>query len=212
MPRTSRVPPLAAIAAALAALLAIGAAGGAFATDSRAAEERQALLANELNTIEIIDRFGDSVAWQHDWRERPELPVFALTNLALALGSLGRFGAADEVAEQVLARSPQDSDGWLWRCVQSTLSGRGAEAATIAATHESRAEPWQRALYALLAAYLQAARSGDSALAVPALQATIAPQVKTVGWSRLRDALSSRLVMQHTVWWLRPWRWWQLKS
>ncbi len=61
MPRTLRVPPVAAIAAGLAALLAMGAAGGTFATDSRAVDERQALLANELNTIEIIDRFGDSV-------------------------------------------------------------------------------------------------------------------------------------------------------
>jgi len=61
MPRTLRVPPLAAIAAGLAALLVIGATGGTFATGSRAADERQALLDNELNTIEIIDRFGDSV-------------------------------------------------------------------------------------------------------------------------------------------------------
>ncbi len=39
----------------------VGAAGGSIATDSRTADERQALLANELNTIDIIERFGDSV-------------------------------------------------------------------------------------------------------------------------------------------------------
>jgi S1-C subfamily serine protease len=53
--------PLAATAGTLAALIAIGAVAGAGLQEPRADRERLALLENELNTIDIIERYGDSV-------------------------------------------------------------------------------------------------------------------------------------------------------
>ncbi len=61
MPRTTRIAPVAAAITVVAALIALSTAGGAIATSTGSLDERQALLANELNTIEIIDRFGPSV-------------------------------------------------------------------------------------------------------------------------------------------------------
>jgi S1-C subfamily serine protease len=53
--------PLAVTAGSLAALIAIGAVAGAGLQEPRSDRERRALLENELNTIDIIERYGDSV-------------------------------------------------------------------------------------------------------------------------------------------------------
>jgi S1-C subfamily serine protease len=53
--------PLAVTAGSLAALIAVGAVAGAGLQEPRADRERLALLESELNTIDIIERYGDSV-------------------------------------------------------------------------------------------------------------------------------------------------------
>jgi serine protease Do len=61
MLRTDRLAALTPIGMLLVALIAIGPVQGVFAKEGQPLNERKALLANELNTIEVIDRYGPSV-------------------------------------------------------------------------------------------------------------------------------------------------------
>ena len=61
MLRDKRIAALAPTGVLLAALIAIGPGQGVLATEARPFDERKALLANERNTIDVIDRYGPSV-------------------------------------------------------------------------------------------------------------------------------------------------------
>ncbi|MFO7532337.1 MAG: hypothetical protein R6W93_07715 [Candidatus Limnocylindrales bacterium] len=61
MRHTKRMVAVAPVAVVIAALVTVGIGPNATAQDITPIDEASSLLADELNTVEVIDRFGDSV-------------------------------------------------------------------------------------------------------------------------------------------------------
>ncbi len=152
-----------------------------------------------------LDRNADAAAWMSDWRNRPAAPDWALDNLAVALRALNRDTEARVVSQQSLQVNPRNMDAQVWMAFDAAWAGKLDELrALLPATYGSGLRPYYQQLVEAMHAYLRAAESDNSTLAVePFLRLR---QQRAVVLTRLLNRLAQELIDHHTPRSKRLWR------
>lgn len=157
-------------------------------------------------------RHAQAVDWMKDWRQRTDMPSWALDNLAYCLRHLHRDREAAEATHRSLSLEPHNPDGWVWQAVDAA---RGRDHVTLtqrlAKLEHCDLRPYYRGYRMGLQAYQQAVQAGRSGLALRTFaQLKVAAREDKVLRKVLRS-LRRQLVAEHTPTWLKPWRWLQFQ-
>jgi tetratricopeptide (TPR) repeat protein len=157
-------------------------------------------------------RHAQAIDWMKDWRQRADVPAWALDNLAYCLRQLLRDQEAAEVTARSLSLEPNNPDAWVWQAVDAA---RGRDHASLkqrlAQLEASELRPYYRGFRMALQAYQEAVQAGRSGLALRtfAQLKTAAREDKVL--RKVLKSLCHRLVAEHTPTWLKPWRWLQFQ-
>ncbi|MCH7342013.1 C39 family peptidase [Pelomonas sp. CA6] len=146
------------------------------------------------------------IRWMKDWRQRPQAPVWALSNYCVALAQRRRWREVAEVVDAGLPRSPYQEDMRFWQLV--LLAGQGPREAlehALARQHEWTPDPWMRHPLKVVHAYVELWRQQAAAGTVSAFRRSAEGGGETTLaiWRRLRLPA----LFQHTPL-ARQWRWW----
>lgn len=153
-------------------------------------------------------RHGDAVQWMSDWPNRPDVPSWALDNLALSLRQIGRPREARQASDHSLSLEPRGGAARTWLAVDCAQVDDDLNALEehLRAADESSQAPYYRRLLVALHAYLKAARANRSKLALADF-AALRPHLRGDHiLRRLVGQLRRKLIQRHTPWWQRAWR------
>lgn len=136
----------------------------------------------------VQERYGEALTWMRDWRERPAVPLYALSNLCISLVRCKRWDELAEVVEHALPRDPYHEDIRLWELVLlATRSQAEALDHRLARQHEWTPEVWMRPVVAMIEAYAALMRAQGRDGTVGALRrATVSTGLGAAVWMRLR--------------------------
>lgn len=161
------------------------------------------------------ERYSAMLHWMGDWRERDDLPAWALDNLSLALRALKRDAEAAEVSRLSLQRDPNNHDAMAWLVGDAALADdREAVAEWLARLEGAELRAFYLCLKRLAEGTAKAWEQGD-ARAARALFGEAGGYARHVGshpfYRRLRRGLVRRLAFGPlTPRWAALWRWLQL--
>lgn len=134
------------------------------------------------------DLFRETVHWMRDWRERPQPPVYALTNLCLALAWRGRWEELDEVVSHALPREPYHEDLRLWELALLAAQSHAEQLDhRLERRHEWTPDAWMKPVLGMIEAYaaLMRARGRDGSVAALRRAVVRAGPGQPI-WQRLR--------------------------
>lgn len=158
--------------------------------------------------LQRLDENREVLRWMGDWRDRPDAPVWALGNLALAHASLGDFEAAAGVAAQVLARRPDDQDARLWQLVAHAAGGRHAELADgLQRLAEWQREDWMEPVMSLLHAYHEAVSARRFFAAIRVFRRIAPDKPGLIPLHHLARRLGRHLAWRVAPLWAAPFLW-----
>jgi hypothetical protein len=157
-------------------------------------------------------RYADAARWMSGWEGRKDIPPWSLDNLAYCFRKLGRHPEAAEVTAWSLSIAANNPEAWVWLAFDAGRKGKLVELEQqLERLKGAEIRPYYAHLQRALTAYLNAARTHDSAAALwhfGQLQAE-AQQDKVL--RMLLKELAQRLLAVHTPGWKRPWRWLQFR-
>lgn len=161
------------------------------------------------------ERYSAMLHWMGDWRERDDLPAWALDNLSLALRALKRDAEAAQVSCLSLQRDPNNYDAMAWLVGDAALAGdREAVAEWLARLDGVQLRGFYLCMKQLAEGAAKAWEQGD-ARAAQALFGEARTFARSAGnhpyYRRLRHGLARRLAFGPlTPRWAALWRWLQL--
>lgn len=157
-------------------------------------------------------RYADAARWMSDWESRKDIPSWSLDNIAYCYRKLGRHPEAAEATTWSLSIEPNNPEASVWLAFDAGRKGQLVELEKqLERLKGAEIRPYYAHLQRALSAYLNAARTHDSAAALwhfGQLQAE-AQQDKVL--RMLLKELAQRLLAVHTPGWKRPWRWLQFR-
>ena len=150
------------------------------------------------------DLFRETVHWMRDWRERTQPPLYALTNLCIALARRGHWDQLDEVVAHALPRDPYHEDMRLWELAVLAAQSRTEQLEhRLARRHEWSPSGWMTPVLSMIEAYARLMRTGGREGSVAALRRAVVSDGPGASiWRRLRHP--ARWV--HTAP-MQRWRW-----
>lgn len=150
-----------------------------------------------------------------DWRQRPDLPSWALDNLAVAMRMRERDVAAAAVSRLSLERQPGNHDAMLWLAFDAALAADSIELQHwLERLQGAQLRPFFRSMLHILQGYAAALSQGRSTAAGMHFDTAkaIARQEGHPAYRRLLQVLSKALAFGPlTPAWLRPLRYLQLR-
>ncbi len=133
--------------------------------------------------------YTDALKWMSDWRERQQVPLYALSNLCVALVRRKHWAELAEVVEHALPRDPYNEDIRLWELV--LLASRSQAQALdhrLARRHEWAPQDWMRPVVRMIEAYAALMRAQGREGTIGALRRTaIASGLGASVWEHLRQ-------------------------
>lgn len=159
-----------------------------------------------------MGRHADAARWLGDWRQRGQVPVWALNNLNRSLRHLKQHEEAKRVTGQVLSQEPANAHALLWRAVDAA-HGRDHDTlrSTLDQVQALELTAYYSQLRQMLTAYELAVRKGDSGMAVHHFRALRLQVSHDRILSNLLAMFQRRLLRWHTPLWVQPWRWVQFR-
>lgn len=150
------------------------------------------------------------VEWMKDWRTRPDIPTWALDNLAVSLRKLGRHKEARDVSLRSLAQDPGNQDAQIWMAVDAARDDRSQELAELLERiDQAKVRPFFRNLLTALQVYHQGVIDSDCRKTLRGFWELRDAKRESFVLRQLMRTLASRMVQRHTPPWLRPMRWLQ---
>ncbi|MET0210155.1 MAG: hypothetical protein ABW220_14015, partial [Burkholderiaceae bacterium] len=154
-----------------------------------------------------LDEHKAVIRWMKDWRDRPQAPIFALSNLCASLATRGRWDDMREVVEHGLPRAPYQEDMRMWQLALLADHGEWVELdRQLARRHEWKPDEWMKPALRLLEAYADLVRQGGDGASVAAFrQAGLVDGLTRVIWARLKGPARWRHTRRSRWWlWLLP--------
>lgn len=152
--------------------------------------------------------------WLNDW-QRPDIPAWALDNLAVSMRIRGRDKAAAAVSRLSLERDPGNVDAMVWMGFDAALARNAEELERwLARVQGVELRAFFGAIRALLQGYAAATEQGDSKAAQARFHQAklLAKGSSHPVFKRLLKSLTVALVLGYTTpIWLRPIRYLQLR-
>jgi cellulose synthase operon protein C len=157
-------------------------------------------------------RYADAARWMSDWESRKDIPSWSLDNIAYCFRKLGRHPEAAEATTWSLSIEPNNPEALVWLAFDAGRKGQLVELEQqLERLKGAEIRPYYAHLQRALTAYLNAARTHDSAAALwHFAQLQGEAQHDKVLRSLLKE-LARRLLAAHTPGWKRPWRWLQFQ-
>lgn len=156
------------------------------------------------------DKIAKVTEWMRDWRIRPEIPAWALDNLAVALRTLNRQDQAREVSLRSLEIAPANHDAKTWLAFDAVRAHRLEEAQELLAqVAPEQLRGYYRSIRTAIEGYLEAARVGDSRKALPSFTSLAMERKSNKGLHHVLRTLQELLLRRHTKSLWRPIRWLQ---
>ncbi len=150
------------------------------------------------------------VDWMKDWRAKPDIPAYALDNLAVALRTLGRHSEARDASLRSLEQEPENPDALIWLAVDAARDDRPQELAQLLEKiGKAQVRPFFRNLLSAVQAYHRGVRENDCSKTLIGFGELKTAKKQSIVLRQLMQVLGGRMVLRHTPLILRPLRWLQ---
>jgi hypothetical protein len=159
--------------------------------------------------------YSSMLYWLTDWKQRTDIPVWGLNNLALGLRATGRDELAAAVSHKSLEQMPENYEAMIWLAADAARqTDMQALRVWQSRYQEAQIRPYFACMQHMLDGYAEAVEHGDSARAVRYFSTAkaVARGGSHSAYRRLRRDLAYRLAFgRYTHVLLAPWRYLQLR-